>query len=354
MATKLNCGDSRIGARALAIYRYLSIPAVIELLDVSNPLKPYLACTLTPADGAHLLSDTKLAFWSGDQLGTVDLSSGTPITMTARLAARVGTGAFSNDGKKFAYRFYADTGAVSLHLYSAGVDRTLYVQEPMGGHGGPGQTFGPIDQLAFSPDGSLLLDYLIFRPPSGPPTLNVFRTDGSILFQAAGGSGAVWSPTGNTLFFYLYGQAGLGDLIRLDASGQRQVIASGLPGMNWARMSPDGSGIIYNTPDSSIPDCGGMPHLWRFDLATRRATQISNAMSSDAFFIQPNVVWSDEQQVGRCGPGGPSVSDGVILAHDLSTGKDATVDTTLIVPGIGGPPHPPTTWNLLDTWFAPA
>jgi hypothetical protein len=353
MATKLNCGDSRIGARALAIYRYLSIPAVIELLDVSNPLKPYLACTLTPADGAHLLSDTKLAFWSGDQLGTVDLSSGTPITMTGRLAARVGTGAFSNDGKKFAYRFYADTGAVSLHLYSAGVDRTLYVQEPMGGHGGPGQTFGPIDQLAFSPDGSLLLDYLIFRPPSGPPTLNVFRTDGSILFQAAGGSGAVWSPSGNTLFFYLYGQAGLGDLIRLDASGQ-QVIASGLPGMNWARMSPDGSGIIYNTPDSSIPDCGGMPHLWRFDLATKRATQISNAMSSDAFFIQPNVVWSDEQQVGRCGPGGPSISDGVILAHDLSTGKDATVDTTLIVPGIGGPPHPPTTWNLLDTWFAPA
>jgi hypothetical protein len=352
MATRLNCGDSRIGARALAIYRYPSTHGFIELLDVSNPLKPYLACTLMPAGGTHILSDTKLAFWNGDQLGTVDLSSGTPITMTAHLAGRAETGAFSNDGKKFAYRTYDSAGGFRLQVFSAGSDLTLYYQEPMGGHGGPGPTFGPIDQVAFSPDGSLLLDYLIFRPPSGPPTLNVFRTDGSLLFQTAGGSGAVWSPTGNTLFFYLYGQAGLGDLIRLDASGQRQVLASGLPGMNWARMIPDGSGIVYNTPDSSLPDCGGMPHLWRFDLATRRAAQISTAMSSDAFFIQPNVVWSDEQQVGQCGPGGPSYSDGVILAHDLITGKDAAVDTTLIVPGIGGAPQAQSTRNLLDTWFA--
>jgi hypothetical protein len=357
MATRLNCGDSRIGAKALAIYRFPSTPAVVELLDVSNPLKPYLACTLTPADGAHFLSDTKLAFWVGDQLGIVDLSSGTPITMTARVGAHAGTGAFNNDGTKFAYRSYDNAGGMSLHLFGAGSDRTLYVQQPMGGHGGPGPSAGPFDQLAFSADGSLLLDYLLFRPPSGPPNLRVFRADGSIVFQTAGAPGGAWSRTGNTLFFYAPNPTGpvVGDLNEIDASGRRQVVVSGLPGMNWPRMSPDGTGIIYNTFDSSVPDCGGVPHLWRFDLATARAAQISSAMSSGPFFIQPNVVWSDEQKLGPCGPGGPSSPDGVILAHDLSTGKDAPVDTTLIVPGIGGPtPGPQTTFFLLDTWFAPA
>jgi Tol biopolymer transport system component len=276
--------------------------------------------------------------------------------MTARLAARVGTGAFSNDGKKFAYRSYDDGGTVSLHLFSAGSDRTLYVQQPMGGHGGPGPSFGPFDQLAFSPDGSLLLDYLLFRPPSGPPNLRVFRADGSILFQVAGAPGGAWTPTGNTLFFFAHNPPGsAGDLMKLDASGQRQVVASGLPFVSWLRMSPDGSGIIYNTSDSSVPDCGGVPHLWRFDLATGRAAQISTAISSGAFFIQPNVVWSDEQKLTACGPGGPTYQDGVILAHDLNTGRDVTVDTTLVVPGIGGPQLPPvTTFYLLDAWFAPA
>lgn len=321
---------------------------------MSNPLKPNLACTLMPAYGAHFLSATKLAFWFGDQLGTADLGSGA-ITQTARLPTGAGTGAFSADGRKFAYRSYDDaTGTITLHLYVNGSDRTLYIQEPMGGHGGPGASFGPSDQLEFSPDGSLLLDYMLFRPPSGPPNLIVFRADGSIVFQTTGGSGGTWSPTGNKLFFYAANQSGLaGDLDELDTTGQPQVVASGLHGMNWLRMSPDGSGIIYNASDNSVPDCGGVPHLWRFDLATGRATQISSAISSDPYFIQSNVVWSDEQKLSDCGPGGPSTPDGVILAHDLSTGKDAPVDTTLTVPGIGGPQlSPPTTFYLLDSWFA--
>jgi hypothetical protein len=355
MSTRLRCGDSHIGATALAIYRHATTSPFVELLDMSNPVKPSLVCALMPANGAHILSATRVAFWLGDQLGIADLSSGSPITQTGRLAASASTGAFSADGTKFAYRSYDDsTGAITAHLYINGLDRVLYVQAPMGGHGGPGPSFGPFDQLEFSPDGSLLLDFMMFRPPSGPPNLIVFRTDGSIVFQTTGAPGGTWSPTGSTLFFYASNQSGLaGDLNRLGASGQRQVMASGLHGMYWPRMSPDGTAIIYNASDSSIPDCGGVPHLWRFDLKTGRATQISNAISSGPYFIQPNVVWTDEQKLSPCGPGGPSAEDGVILAHDLSTGKDAAVDTTLLVPGAGGPQLPPaSTFYLLDTWFA--
>ena len=94
------------------------------MLDVSNPLKPSLVCRLDPAYGAHFLSNTKLAFWIDDQLGTADLSSGA-ITRTARLQGRAGTGAFSADGTKFAYRVFDESGSMSTHLYVDAANRWL-------------------------------------------------------------------------------------------------------------------------------------------------------------------------------------------------------------------------------------
>src|ERR1700694_4051873 len=114
-STKWNCGDTHNGATAVAIYRVATTSPFVELVDVSNPLKPNLACTLGPAYGARSLSFTKVAFWIADQLGTADLGSGA-LTQTARLAASDGTGAFSGDGAKFAYRHYDDAGAMSTHL----------------------------------------------------------------------------------------------------------------------------------------------------------------------------------------------------------------------------------------------
>jgi len=350
MSTKLTCGDSRIGATALAIYQYGTTAPFVDVLDVSNSVKPYVACRLSPALGAHFLSDTKLAFWVDDELGTADLASGAVIR-TARLAASAGTGAFSPDGTKFAYRHWDDAGGMSLHLYVAGSDRTLYVREPIGGHGGPGPSFGPFDQLAFSADGSLLLDRYAF----GMQAMTVFKSDGSIAFQSVTATNGLWSSSGKTLYFLSLNQLGptpFGDLHSWNVDGE-QAVALNFTGFFWPRISPDGSGIVYNASDNSVPDCGGVPHLWRLDLNTRRATQISKAISSGPFFIQPTVVWSDEQKVSQCGPGGPSTLDGVTLAHDFRTGKDANVDMSLIVPGVGGPPLP-STWNLLDTWFAPA
>lgn len=349
MSTKLYC-DAHIGATALAIYQFATTSPFVEMLDVSNPLKPSIVCRMDPAYGAHLISNTKLAFWIGNELGTADLASGA-ITRTARLPAVAGKGAFSADGTKFAYRSYDAAGGMSLHLYVAGSDRTLYVQEPMGGHGGPGPSFGPFDQLEFSPDGSLLLDAGVFRPQSAPATFIVFRSDGSIAFQSKTALNGTWSRAGNILFFFSQSQPGpIGELDGMIVGGQREVLATGISGFFWPRMSPDGRSIVYNASDSSVPDCGGVPHLWRFDIATGRTTQLSKAISSDPFFVQPNVVWSDEQQLSQCGLGGPSSLDGVILAHDLSTGVDTKVDTTLLPASTG----PWSTFNLLDTWFAPA
>jgi hypothetical protein len=336
----------------MAIFRLPGTPPVLEILDVSNPLKPSLACTLSPAEGAHFLSGTKVVFWVGDELGSADLVSGT-VTRTAHLPAVAGIGAFSADGAKFAYRVFDATGGMSTHLYVAGSDKTLYVQEPLGGHGGPGPSFGPFDQLEFSPDGSLLLDYYIFRPQSGPANFIVFRLDGSIGFQSKTAAHGVWNPA-NALFFFVFVQPGLkGELDAMIVGGQQEVIARGLDGLYWPRLSPDGGSIVYNASDSSVPDCGGVPHLWSVDVKTGRPSQLSKTISSSPVFVQRTVVWSDEQVLSPCGPGGPSSEDGVILAHDFATGRDAAVDTAaLIVPGTSSSPQSMVrAWNLLDVWF---
>jgi hypothetical protein len=339
----------------MVVYQQLGTPPVLQIMDVSNPVKPSLACTLSPAQGARFLSGTKVAFWVGDELGTADLISGV-VTRTSRIPAVAGGGSFSADGTKFAYRAFDAAGGMSTHLYVAGSDKSLYVQEPLGGHGGPGPSFGPFDQLEFSPDGSLLLDYYLFRPQSGPASFIVFKSDGSISFQSKMAANGTWSPRGNTLYFFLYGQPGLtGELDKLAPDGQRQVVASGLDGVYWPRMSPDGGSIVYSASDSSVPDCGGVPHLWRIDVNTGRASQLSKTISSAPIFVQPTVVWSDEQILSQCGPGGPSAEDGVILAHDLSTARDAKVDTTLILPAVSGSQRPDArTGNLVDAWLAPA
>src|SRR5260370_36883425 len=340
-----------MGASVLAIYQFGLIPPFVEMLNVSNPLKPSLVCRLTPAYGAQFLSDTKLAFWVDDQLGTADLGSGA-ITQTARLAGRAGTGAFSADGTKFAYRVFDEAGGMSTHLYVNGSDRTLYTQEPLGGHGGPAGV--RLDQLEFSADGSELLDFYEFRPMSGPAKFLVYGTsDGFLAFQSSSAGGGVWSRTGTTLYFSLLNlqsPAPSGELDSLDAAGRQQMVARFASGIAWPRLTPDGAGIIYDTYDGA-----GQPHIWRFDLATHTATQLSEATGSIAVFVNPNVIWFDEEQPCRCGPGGSSAPDGVILSHDMSTGRDATGDTTLILPGIRGPPLPGTnTRNVLDGWLAPA
>ena len=111
---------------------------------------------------------------------------------------------------------------------------------------------------------------------------------------------------------------------------------------------------MYNTPDSSVPDCGGVPHLWSLDLATARTAQLSKSISSGPiFFVQPTIVWSEEQRLSECGLGGPSIQAGVILAHDMTTGRDEVVAMTATAQVPGGAQAPvASTFNLLDTWFA--
>ena len=361
----LHCEGKPSSARALAlVHSYLQEEPVV-ILDVSNPLKPVVACTLSQAQGGRFLSATKIAFWSGDKLGIADVSAGT-VVQTAQLPLAPASGAFSADGSEFAYRVRDGADAVSAHLYIAGNDRTLYTQEPMGGHGGQRLELGPLDILKFSPDGTELLDYMLFRPTSGPTNLLVFRVDGSTIFQQGGSSGVwvanggvwaatggVWAATGSVLYFPILDEARqVITVYSLDASGQRRTVATGVKGFYWPHLAPDGQGIVYHAPDSSVPSCGGLPHVWRLDLNTGSASQVSKSVSAIPVFVSSTIMWSSEEKQTDCGlDGQPSDADGVILAHDFGTGRDAPVDITFFSALKSSSPDQMSTYYVLDARF---
>src|SRR5260370_18374026 len=138
------------------------------------------------------------------------------------------------EGWEFVYRTgCVSVAGMSLLLYRR-CDRryiTLYSQDPSGGHGGP--PYGPLDQLLFSPDNKLLLDFYEFRPMSGtPPRFIVFRAaDGSVAYQLETAAFGAWAATGSTVYFCVLGDQGsVGELDSVAASGQAQTVVSSTNG----------------------------------------------------------------------------------------------------------------------------
>jgi hypothetical protein len=317
-------------------------------LDVSDPLKPNLLCWLSGASGGRFTpSGTQIAFWNGNKLGTADLASG-KVVQTDTLPAMPYEGFFSPDGAQFAYRVGDDTNAgLTTHLYRRADHRdlALYFQAPIGGHGGP--PYGPQDQLTFSPDNQELLDYYEFRPLSGtPPHFMVFKTaDGSVAYQLDTAAFGAWSPTGSTVYFFVRGEQGfIGELDSVGPSGQAQTVVTSINGFFWPSVTPDGTGIVYEAYDSA-----GLPHVWRLDLATKGMAQLSTKLSSIPVFVTNTTIWMDEEKPCDCGPAGPTMPDGTILARTIKGAADTPVDTSRTAPGVGAPP--PSTAGIVDVRF---
>jgi hypothetical protein len=345
--SQLNCDKPVTATHGLALYEY-GDAKVLVILDVSVPLKPTLLCWLSGASGGRFdQSPNQIVFWTGNKLGAADLTSG-KVVQTDTLPNVPSEGFFSGDGAQFAYRTGDNSVTrLSLHLYRLANHRdiTLYSQDPIGGHGG--SPLGPLDQLLFSPDNKLLLDYYDFRPSSGtPPRFMLFRTaDGSIDYQLETAAFGAWAPTGSTVYFFVQGEQGfIGELDSVGASGQAQTVVTSINGFFWPRVTPDGTAIVYDSYDSA-----GLPHIMRLDLATHAVAELSTALSSKPVFVTRTVLWSDEEKPCDCGLGGQSAPDGVVLAHNLIGGPDTPVDTSRTAPGVGAPQ--PTATAILDVWY---
>ena len=110
----------------------------------------------------------------------------------------------------------------------------------------------------------------------------VFRTaDGTVAYQLDTGAFGAWAPTGSTVYFFVRGEQGfIGELDSVGASGQAQTVVPSINGFFWPRATPDGAGIVYEACDDA-----GVPHIWRFDLATKAVAQLSAKLSSNPVFV---------------------------------------------------------------------
>jgi hypothetical protein len=368
--TRLTCGRPVTATHGLALYELATTPPILEVLDVSDPLKPALLCLLSPAQGGSFdQAPNQLVFWIGDQLGSADLTSG-KVVQTTRLPFPAFEGVYSRNGATFAYRASVDpAGSISTRIDGGGYDRELYLEAPLGGHGGPPPGAGPFDQLEFSPDGKELLDFNAFRPPTGPDNFLVYRTtgilgtyappDSFLIFHSTTAVHGAWAPTGGTLYFLQSTQDSTGEVDSVDATGRQLTLTRGVNGFFWPQFEPSRGWIFYDAYASPPGDsCGGLPHLWLVSLQSPTASQASLTISSEPVIIsqspQPvsDVVWSNEEKPVQCGPGGETIPDGVVVAYYPGSGREAQVDMSATVPGIGGPPlPPPSTRHLTDVWF---
>jgi WD40-like Beta Propeller Repeat len=323
------------------------------VLDAINPLDPVQACTLTPAVGGRFITATRIAFWLGNSLRTADIGSGA-VAVTATLPTVPTDGAFSPDGSRFAYRVGDDTNGLSTHLFVAGHDRTLVTRAGIGGHGG--SSIGPQTQLEFSADGNYLLSvdsiFANFASSASasrngsayaPPNFLVYDQNGLTVFQSATAAFGQWATQGDKLYFLAESEAlsDSGDLHSWDPIAGELPVAHGLNNYFWPALAPDNRRLLFNSDDS------GGPHLWSIDLGTGVVGQLATGISTHPVFVATGVVWSTEEKLCSCGPGGPSAPDGKLVAHDLQTGKE----TSFGLAAYEGADFGTTTRFVLDVWL---
>jgi len=312
----------------------------LGVLDLVDPLQPVQACQLNNASRGRFISAMKIAFWSGQSLGTVDLATSS-VNWSRAFVDSPANVAFSPDGSKWAYVMGDETTGQTTHLVVAGKDQTILTRTPIGGHGG--LPYGPVDQLQFSAHGDYLLTYNAFGEKGGQPNFMVFAMDGSVALQSATAKFGVWDRAGNRLYFLAPTVAGAirGQVRSWDPGGTPVVRSAVLTSYFWPAISPDGRVLAFNSYDAK-----GLPHLWRLDIASRLSAQISKSISTAPVFVAAGVVWSTEEKPCACGLGGASEADGKVIGHDMQSATD-----TVVGDFNGFTPSQAPTRDILDVWL---
>ena len=337
----LKCLSKPVPGHPLALVLAIGETASgLAVMDIADPTHPVQVCQLNNASRGRFIAAMKIAFWTTQFLGVVDLVTSS-VNWSRAFVDSPSNVAFSPDGSKWAYVVGDETSGQTTHLVVAGKDQTILTRTPIGGHGG--LPYGPVDQLQFSAHGDYLLTYNAFGEKGGQPNFMVFAMDGSVALQSPSAKFGVWDKAGNRLYFLAPTVAGdiRGQVRSWDPGGTPVVRSGVLTSLFWPAISPDGRVLVYNSYDAK-----GLPHLWRLDIASRLSAQISKSISTAPVFVAQGLVWSNEEKPCACGLGGASAPDGKVVAHDIQGGSDTPVGDFN-----GFTPSQAPTRDILDIWL---
>ena len=253
--------------------------------------------------------------------------SGSPVKVAAQTCNGIFAFAWSPDGTAAAYiDDDRSSDAAYLHLVRGGEDRVVSSMPhwPITGCEAQWECLDSSSvRLLYSPDGK----YISFVQWWGGPSLRIWTADGSTLMSIDRESEtmSVWS--GSTLYWR-------------DSSGVeswhdgRESLA--LPGVKWIRpsASPAGGAVVYAARDGV-----GVPHVYRFDTASRVTTEIAS-FRNQPVFLTSRYIWYEEErlcaQSDQCGSAA-TMPTGNTYIYDLQTGTEARS----IITAVGDVwPHP--------------
>ena len=287
------------------------------LADVTDAAHPHTICTITGSSEPQLVTQRMIS-WSATQtpgqtgpsmLLTMDLFAGSgPATIASWNGGLFMDGLFawSPDESSLAY-VTSDATAVSLHLLSGGGDRVITT---LGAVPGRGVNLTEDDAfIGFSADGSY---FALVQTFSGTgPHLQIRKTqDGTLAYSQADGTMATWSFSGSTLYFREPGKTTIHQWN--PATGVTQLFALQ---QAWIRPNTDAGddSVAYTVPDS-----GGLPHVWIYGHGGRSGGQLGNIRTSPVFLNATQLLLDEATACVNCGPGQSYQLDGKTFVYNLS------------------------------------
>jgi hypothetical protein len=166
--------------------------------DVQDPDHGVTLCAL-PGGSPRFISATLVGIANPGDIFTLDLLSGarSQVLTYVHNDGSVVTWDWSPDKQSFAYgRMTSDGKAEAFHLINAGIDRLITTLATPNGSG-----LGRV-RVEYSLDGKYVAFGVLGTVASGEQaSVQVRRSDGSLVFGSAGTARFVWAGPGNTLYF---------------------------------------------------------------------------------------------------------------------------------------------------------
>jgi Tol biopolymer transport system component len=300
-------------------------PALIY--DVSDPLHPYLLCSLQNTV-AHLFTGDTFAYLrpagaSQTQVVLRSIGSGNESVVTA-LPFQSPSIWWTPQGGLAAYTVFSSqpdanhpAGTTQVWVFSQGKSQLLFAYG--NGIGDCICRYGlPPPVLAISPDGQYLVAGRLAGKGSDPMAVYRISDHARVLTADQNVENAIWDRSGHKLYLIGFPAAGM-------HAWTPEAGVTSMGGPEWSRLaslSPDGSTAVFTSFTDANAQIG--LHVSAYDIKSGTTTLLSTSPRSQVLFVRDGWVWYLEEQACTDCLGG-SQPTGRVFAKQMPSGPEQVV-----------------------------